>query len=98
MKPLGDRVLCREVEVEETFPGQRIILLDGSLKSITQCQAEVVEVGPGTTDDEGDFVPMDPRLKPGVWILHEAWRRTDSGEDGLFFLKAEHVVAILEVE
>ena len=84
--PLRDRVLCREIKTEETKPGSKIILVEDTRDNLTQQQAEVVAVGP-----END----EPRLVEGAWIVHRPFARVHV-EDGLFYLKAEDVVAILE--
>jgi co-chaperonin GroES (HSP10) len=96
MIPLRNTVLCKPIEVEEHYPGSPILLLQDRLEAETAQQAEVVAVGPGRVDEDGDFVPTDPALKPGTWILHEPFRRVALNEDGtLFILHDTDVVAIL---
>ena len=80
----GSLILCRYPETEDTVPGSPIILLDGSKTAITSQQGVVEAVGPGHYDEDGYFVPMDPRLKPGAWITHTAFARKPCWDDALF--------------
>jgi len=98
VKPLRRLLLCRELPVEDTIPGGRIALLPSTLAAITQQQAEVVAVGAGEFDEDGDYIASDPRLKPGTWILHKAFQRVASGNPDEFFIHEDDVVAILEAE
>lgn len=94
-QPLGRKILCREIEVEDHYPGSPILLLEDRLKSETAQQAEVVAVGPGEYDEDGDFVPVAPELQPGVWVMHEPFRRVTVDGEHLFLLHESDVVAIL---
>lgn len=95
-RPLGRKLLCREIEVEEHYPDSPILLLEDRLKAETSQQAEIVAVGPGERDEEGDFILVDSALQPGVWIMHEPFRRLPVDEDGrMFLLHEDDVVAIL---
>ena len=99
MNPLRRLLLCRELPTDEMFPGGAITLLPSTLRSITQQQAEVVAVGDGEFDEDGYWVASDPRLKPGVWILHKDFQRVAAGNDPReFFVNEDDVVAILESE
>ncbi|OOB80355.1 MAG: co-chaperone GroES [Epulopiscium sp. Nuni2H_MBin003] len=55
LKPLGDRVVLKHLEAEETTKSG--IILTGSAKEKPQ-EAEVMAVGPGTTED-GKKVEME---------------------------------------
>lgn len=61
----------------------------------------VVAVGPGEWDS-GVFVEPDPRLKPGVEVMHNpqaCFRFKDipeMAEEGLYFMPWDQVIAILE--
>ena len=90
-------LLCCEVATEESLPGSRILLTETDRATITSQQARVVEVGPGEFDEDGDYVPTDPRLRPGAWILHAAHKRKPAWDDAHFLLLEDDVVAVLEV-
>lgn len=97
MQPLGAKVLCRSILTEETFPGTSIIATHERRDNSTAQQAEVLEVGPGERDEDGDFVPMDPDLKPGAWVLHKFGARVPVDEqDETFVLHARDIVAVIK--
>lgn len=98
MKLLGARLLCRTVLTENTFiPGGRIIATDERRDNSTSQQAEVLEVGDGERDEDGYFVPMNPDLKPGAWVLHKAFTRIPLHEvEETFLLHERDIVAIVE--
>ena len=64
VRPLGDRVLVRRLEDTETT--RNGLFIPDSAKEKPQ-QAEVVAVGDGRLNDEGDRMPLD--VKPGDRIL-----------------------------
>jgi co-chaperonin GroES (HSP10) len=94
--PTGNRLLCKPIDVDPHYPGSPILLLPDRLDLETEQQAEIIAVGPGIHDEDGDFVPTDPDLKPGTWILHEVHRRV-AFKDKMFWLTTDDVVGILSV-
>ncbi len=82
--------------VEEHYPGSPIVLLPDRIAMETKQQAEIVAAGPGDYDEDGDWVPTDPRLQPDAWIVYREFMRVP-GPDDLFFLHEDDVVAILEM-
>jgi len=93
--PTGGLILCRYLDTEDTLPGGKIHLLDRAKQDITSQQGLVEAVGPGYYDEDGDFVPMDPDLTKGTWILHRAFARREAHEPEYFMIHANDVVAIL---
>lgn len=71
IKPLGDRVLLKKLEAEETTKSG--IILTGSAKEAPQ-EAEVLAVGPGETKD-GSIVPME--VKVGDKVIYSKYSGTD---------------------
>ncbi len=71
IKPLGDRVLLKKLEAEETTKSG--IILTGSAKEAPQ-EAEVIAVGPGETKD-GSLVPME--VKTGDKVIYGKYSGTD---------------------
>jgi len=97
IQPLGNRILCRAVEAEDHYPGSPIVLTPDRVALEMKQHAEVVAAGPGTRDEEAEcFVPVDPRLKPGAWILHADFARVYLNDEKEFFLTEADIVAILE--
>lgn len=93
LKPLGNRVLLRRLEPEETLKGG-IILPDSAKKK--QEQAEVIAVGPGKKDKDGKLVPMP--VKVGEIVLMEKYSGQDVNiEDEEFVIvKADDLIAIVQ--
>ena len=56
VRPLGDRILVKRVDVEEQVQGG-IIVPDTARE--TPQEAEVVAVGPGRTDKNGDLIALE---------------------------------------
>ena len=80
IKPLGDRVVIKSVEAEETTKSG--IVLPGSAQEKPQV-AEVVEVGPGGTVD-GKEVKME--VKKGDRVLYSKYAGTEVTLDGDEFI------------
>ena len=80
IKPLGDRVVIKSVEAEETTKSG--IVLPGSAQEKPQV-AEVVEVGPGGTVD-GKEVKME--VKKGDRVLYSKYAGTEVKLDGDEFI------------
>ena len=92
VKPLGDRVVIKNVEMEETTKSG--ILLTGTAKEKPQ-MAEVLAVGPGGLVD-GEKVEM--YLKPGDRVLLAKYAGTEVKVDGESYtiLRQGDVLAIVE--
>ena len=73
LRPLGNRVLVRRLEAEEALKGGSF-LPDTAKKK--QEQAEVVAVGPGKKDKNGNMIPMP--VKVGDMILMEKYSGQES--------------------
>jgi chaperonin GroES len=93
LKPLGDRLVAKPVEQEEqTTMG---IYLPETAKEKPQ-QAEVVAVGPGARDEDGDRIEMD--VKVGDIVLYAKYSGTNVKLNGseYLILKESDVLAIVE--
>jgi chaperonin GroES len=91
-RPLHDRVLVRRVEAEEKTAGG--IIIPDTAKEKPQ-EGEVVAVGEGTRDDDGDRIPLD--VKAGDRILFGKWSGTEvkvNGED-LIIMKESDILGII---
>jgi len=90
--PLHDRVLVRRVEAEEKTAGG--IIIPDSAKEKPQ-EGEVVAVGRGAKDDDGDRIEMD--VKVGDKILFGKWSGTEvkvGGED-LIIMKESDILGVM---
>ncbi len=92
IKPLGDRVVIKMLESEETTKGG--IILAGTAKEKPQ-MAEVLAVGPGAVED-GKVVPME--VKVGDKVLMSKYAGTEVKIDGneYIILSQKDILAIVE--
>ena len=90
--PLHDRVLVRRVQSEEKTKGGLIIPDTAKEKP---AEGEVVAVGAGTRDDDGDRIALD--VKAGDRILFGKWYGTEITLDGeeLLIMKESDIVGII---
>ena len=93
LRPLGDRVLVRRLEPEEKLKGG-IILPDTAKKK--QERAEVLAIGAGKKDKNGQIVPMPVNV--GDHILMDKYSGQEIELDGLsmIIVRASDIVAIIE--
>ena len=95
LKPLGDRLIVRAVEQEETTASG--IVLPDTAKEKPQ-KGQVLAVGDGRLDDDGKRIPLD--VKEGDEVLYSKYGGTeivdpDTGED-LLVLRESDVLALVE--
>ena len=93
LKPLGNRVLVRKLEAQETLKGG-IILPDTAKKK--QESAEVLAIGTGKKDKNGNLIPIP--VKVGDVILLEKYSGQEislEGEDYVI-IRADDIIAIVE--
>lgn len=95
VRPLGAMILCKAIEVDNHYPGGVIELLPDRIEETVRRQAEIVAVGPGGRDEDGDLIPMDPDLQPGTWIIHNREFGKTEAPDGQFWITQDDVVAII---
>ena len=91
--PLHDRVLVRRVESDETTTGGLIIPDSAKEKP---AEGEVVSVGAGAKDDDGDRIAMD--VKAGDKILFGKWSGTEVKVDGvdLLIMQEKDIMGVIE--
>ena len=91
VKPLGDRVVIKNVEMEETTKSG--IVLTGAAKEKPQ-MAEVLAVGPGGMVD-GKEVTM--HVKVGDKVIYSKYAGTEVKLDGIdhLVMREEDILAIL---
>ena len=91
--PLHDRVLVRRIESEEKTKGG-LIIPDSSKEKPSE--GEVIAVGPGTRDEDGEHIPLD--VKAGDRILFGKWSGTEVTVDGqeLLIMKESDILGVIE--
>jgi chaperonin GroES len=92
IRPLGDRVVIKKLEAEETTKSG--IVLPGSAKEKPQ-EAEIVAVGPGGVVD-GKEIKME--VKVGDIVLFSKYSGNEIKVDGQEFLilKQDDILAVVE--
>ena len=96
LKPLGDRVIVRAIEEEETTASG--IVLPETAKEKPQ-RGEVIAVGDGKYDEDGEKrIPLD--VAQGDTVLYSKYGGTEIKVDGedLLVLRESDVLAKIESE
>ncbi len=94
LKPLGDRVIVRAIDEEETTASG--LLLPDTAKEKPQ-KGEIVAAGEGRWDEDGEKrVPLD--VNKGDVVLYSKYGGTDIKVDGedLLVLRESDILAIVE--
>ena len=92
LKPLGDRVIVKQDEAEETTAGGLILAHDAKEKPQT---GVVLKVGEGKLDKDGNLVPVP--VKEGDRVLYGKYGGTEvkvNGEE-VMILRSEDIYAAL---
>ncbi len=92
-RPLHDRVVVKRVNAEEKTSGGIIIPDTAKEKPM---EGEVVAVGPGARNEQGQIVPLD--VKAGDHVLFGKWSGTEVKIDGeeLLIMKESDLMGIIE--
>ena len=93
IKPLGDRVVLKAAEVEETTASG--IILTGNSQEKRQ-YSEVVAVGPGKTDENGKKIPMNVKVGQKVIFQQYACTNVKVGEDEFTIVGQDNILAVVE--
>ena len=90
IKPLEDRIVIRQVEAEQTTASGLVI--PDTAKEKPQ-EGEVVSVGPGRIDDNGNRVPLDVAV--GDVVIYSKYGGTEVkyGGEELLVLSARDILA-----
>ena len=93
LRPLGNRILLRRLEAEETLKGG-IILPDSAKKK--QEQAEVIAVGPGKKDNKGNLISIP--VKIGDIVLMEKYSGQDItlNDQEYVIVRSDDLIAIVK--
>ena len=93
IKPLEDRIVIRQVEAEQTTASGLVI--PDTAKEKPQ-EGEVIAVGPGRVDDNGNRFPVD--VKVGDVVIYSRYGGTEVKYEGQEFqiLSSRDVLAVVE--
>ena len=92
-RPLHDRVVVRRIEGDSRSSGG--IIIPDTAKEKPQ-EGEVIAVGPGARDEDGEVIQMD--VKAGDRVLFGKWSGTEVKIDGedLLIMKESDIMGVLE--
>lgn len=92
LRPLGDRVIVEPIEQEEVTASG--LYIPETAKEKPQ-QGNVLAVGPGRTDDDGERITMD--VKAGDKVLFAKYAGTEIKLDGrkLLIMKESDILAVM---
>ena len=92
IKPLEDRIVVKALEAEKTTASG--IVIPDSVKEKPQ-EGEVLAVGPGRVDDNGNRVPLDVTV--GDKVIYSKYGGTEVKYDGeeYLILSARDLLAIV---
>ena len=92
IKPLEDRILVQPLEAEQTTASGLVI--PDTAKEKPQ-EGEVIAVGPGRIDDNGQRVPLD--VAEGDVVIFSKYGGTEVRYDGndLLLLNARDILAVV---
>ncbi|GMR21131.1 MAG: co-chaperone GroES [Gammaproteobacteria bacterium] len=93
IRPLHDRVIVRRLEEETTSPGGIVIPDSAKEKPI---QGEIIAVGNGKIQDNGDIRPLD--VKVGDKVLYGKYAGTEVkiGDEELLVMREEDIMGVVE--
>lgn len=93
LHPLEDRIVVRP-DVAEATTASGLVIPD-TAKEKPQ-EGEIVAVGPGARNEQGELVPLD--VKPGDRVLFGKWSGTEvkiEGQD-LLIMKESDLLGVVE--
>lgn len=93
IRPLHDRIVAKRSEREEEVRGG--IIIPDTAKEKPQ-EAEVVAVGPGKLDEQGNRSPMDVKVGDRVLIGKYAGSEIKLDGEEHIILREDEVLAIIE--
>lgn len=93
LRPLGNRVLVRRLEAEETLKGG--IILPNSAKK-KQEQAMVVAIGTGKKDKNGNIIPIIAKVGDIVLIEKYSGQEVTLHDEEFVIVRSDDLIAIIE--
>jgi chaperonin GroES len=92
IKPLEDRIVVKQVDAEQTTASGLVI--PDTAKEKPQ-EGEVIAIGPGRIDDNGNRVPLD--VAAGDRVLYSKYGGTEVkvGTEDYLVLSARDVLAVI---
>ena len=95
LRPLADRVIVKRLE-NETKTASGIVLPDNAAEKPDQ--GEVLAVGPGRLDDDGDRMPMSVKVGDRVLFGKYSGQTVKVDGDELLVMKEDDLFAVVEAK
>lgn len=93
LQPLGDRLVVKPMEAEETTAGG--IVLPDTAKEKPQ-KGEVIAVGPGKMLENGKIEPMEVKVGDTIYYAKYGGSEIKIGTEEYVILRQDDVLAVLE--
>ncbi len=93
IKPLEDRIVVKTLEAEQTTASGLVI--PDTAKEKPQ-EGEVLAVGPGRVDDNGNRVPVDVAVGDNVIYSKYGGTEVKYGGEDYLILSARDILAVVE--
>lgn len=93
LRPVGNRVLVRRLEAEETLKGG-IILPDTAKKK--QEQAEIVAIGTGKKDKDGTLHPIPVAIGDIILMDKYSGQEVTVNDEEYIIVRADDIIAVIE--
>ena len=93
LRPLNDRVIVKRLE-NETKTASGIVIPDNAAEKPDQ--GEVLAVGPGRMDEDGDRIKMDVKVGDRVLFGKYSGQTVKVNGDELLVMKEDDLFAVVE--
>ena len=93
IRPLHYRVVVKRIEAQEQVRGG--IIIPDTAKEKPQ-EAEVIAVGPGKVNDNGQRAPMDVKAGDRILIGKYSGSEIKLADDELVILREDEILAVIE--
>lgn len=93
LKPIGNRVVAKRLDTEETLKGG-IILPDSAKKK--QETAKVIAVGDGKKTEEGKVIQMPVKVGDIILMDKYSGQEVTLDDEEYIIVKADDIIAIIE--
>lgn len=92
LKPLADRVVIKRIEEEVKKGG---IIIPDTAKEKPQ-KGEVIAVGPGRLDEQGNRMPMEVKVGNKVLFSKYAGTEVKIGDEEYLVMREDDILCIIE--
>jgi chaperonin GroES len=94
LRPLHDRIIVKRVDESEQTSASGIIIPD-SAKEKPQ-EAEVIAVGKGKRQENGDVTPLDVKAGDKILIGKYSGNEVKIGDQDYVIIREDEVLAVIE--